>query len=556
MALGESKGGGNASAVKAGEAFFEVNVDDKGVLPALKRFTNKFASVGAGLRQAGLTAASAGALALTPMLALMGAAVDRADKMQDIAERFGETTEAISALSFAAERAGMTFEELQDGFKKLDELVKRGLDGDGKALAALNQMGTSAREFSELDLTQKLTTIADAFEGMTDPLQRSKFLFDTFGENARKFLPLIEQGSAGLREQFQRAADVGDVVTSEQGRAAAKMKDAWDDTLKSIKNTLLSVGYAMFGFSDSVEGGSQSIVQLLKHVREWVAENAGLIRLLAQVATGMLAVGAASFALGKGIALIGPAITLMKTVAVTAFAVVKGAILAALSPIGLIVTGVAALGAGIATILLTTTETGAEIRKRMGEAFTDVGAIAKETWGGIVDFIKKGDLESAFEIAGAGISAAWHRIILGLMRAWRDFGKDIIDGPLGQLNELLSPGMNDKIRTIMDFKILEREKQLQKALEELRRLRAKAAAKPPEPGKREKEPWEKEPWERYPRRVLELGQSVRGTFGSADYRGSLGIGKANEYAKKANEELKKIKEELQKLNKKPGVAWT
>lgn len=558
MAIGESKGGGsNASAVKAGEAFFEVSIDDKGVIPSLKRFANRIASLGSTLRTAGLTAAGVGALALTPMIALMGAAIERADGLQEIAERFDETTESISALSFAADRAGIKFEELQDGFKKLDELTKRGLDGDGKALLALDQMGEDARSFSEMDLTGKLLTVADAFEGMNDPLERTQFLFNTFGDSARKFLPLVGQGSEELQKTFKRAAEVGDIVTKEQGQQAAKMKDAWDDTLKSIKNTLLAVGFAMFGFSESVDDGSESIVQILGRVREWMGENAGLIRSIAQIAAGLIAAGVAMFALGKAIGLLAPAVGLVKVAVLGGFAVIKAVVFAALTPIGLLVAGIIGVGAA----LLAWTDTGKEIRGIFVDTFNSIGATFREAWGGIVDAIKKGDLELAFEIAVKGLGVVWQQLLLGMMRAWQKFGRDLISGPLGKFHDFMERNIGgtgvttDMISNVMDSVVKKQELEVARMRLELRALTNRAAepkadAMPPVNGgdaaKRKKEA---------NKQLMQIGDSVRGTFGSADYRGALGAGKANEYAKKANEELKKIKEELQKLNKKPGPMF-
>lgn len=559
MAIGEKIGGGaSASAVKAGEAFFEVNVDDKGVLPQLKRIANRFSYLGGALQSVGLTAAKAGTLALAPMLALFGAALERADRLQDLSERFGETAETMSALGFAAERAGMKFEELQDGFKKLDELTKRGLDGEGKALLALSQMGEDARSFSEMGLADKLIGIADTFEGMTDPLEKSQFLFNVFGENARKFLPLIEQGSEGIQESFKRAAVTGEIVTTEQAAQAAKMKDSFDDMYKSVKNTLLSVGFALFGFSDSVTESGDKVTRLLGDVREWANENAGLIRSIAQVAAGTVAAGLAVGALGKGITLIGPIVGLVKSAVVTAFTVASAVIGALLSPIGLVVAGIT----GLVAAFLAWTDTGKVMRGELVSAFADIGSTFQETWGGIVDAVKGGDLELAFEILGRGVKSIWSQLMLGLTKAFYQFGKELVDSPLGRFNDFMTKQTGIGVLTTdvlgaMDATLARRQKEVDDALAALKLSTAKAkdlraadtAPAPRDAVDRMKKEAQKQ------KELFALGDSVRGTFGSANYRGALGAGKANEYAKKANDELKKIKEELQKLNKKPGAVF-
>lgn len=560
MAIGEKIGGGaSASAVKAGEAFFEVSVDDKGVLPQLKRVANRFAYLGGALQSIGLTAAKAGTLALAPMLALFGAAVERGDRLQDLSERFGETAETMSALGFAAERAGIKFEELQDGVKKLDELTKRGLDGDGKALLALAQMGEDARSFSEMGLADKLIGIADTFEEMTDPLARSQFLFNVFGENARKFLPLIEQGSEGIQESFKRAAATGEIVTTEQAAQAAKLKDTFDDMYKSVKNTLLSVGFAMFGFGDSITETGDKVTGFLGRVREWATENAGLIRSIAQISAGVIAAGLAVAGLGKAITLVGPAVGLVKSVVVTAFTVMTTLIGGLLSPIGLVVAGIG----GIVAALLAWTDTGKAMRGELVSTFQSIGETLSETWGGIVDAVKGGDLELAFEILGRGVKSIWAQLMLGLTKAFQQFGKDLIDSPLGRFNDYMTKKtgigvMTTDILGAMDATVAKRQKEVDAALAGLKTSTAKAkelrnaagpeAAPMPREADREKE-------RRKQKEMYTLGDSVRGTFGSANYRGALGAGKANEYAKKANEELKKIKEELMKLNKKPGPMF-
>ncbi len=145
----------------------------------------------------------------------------------------------------------------------------------------------------------------------------------------------------------------------------------------------------------------------------WIAQNKGLIMTALWVAA---AIG------GVGVALIGVGTVLsIAATAVGGFLALwagVGAILSfVLSPIGLVIAGLA----GLATWVLTSTETGRNAIAWFAAAFGTLAGEATTAWGGIVAAIQAGDLQAAFNIAIAFLRLQWVRATNFLESKWLDF---------------------------------------------------------------------------------------------------------------------------------------
>lgn len=188
----------------------------------------------------------------------------------------------------------------------------------------------------------------------------------------------------------------GGAVPVREIRAAVEASREWRRTWIALQET--------------AAGLVADLLPVIKAVAAFVRENAGVIAVAAAVGAGLVAAGAA--AVGVGVAFSGIA---------AAVGVLKAALLALLSPVGL----VSAAVAGVVTLWATFTDRGRETASELGRAFTEVGGLFSEMWGGIVAAVKSGDLESAFEILAAGVKAIFFTMIAALGKALGDFLKDM-----------------------------------------------------------------------------------------------------------------------------------
>lgn len=92
--------------------------------------------------------------------------------------------------------------------------------------------------------------------------------------------------------------------------------------------------------------------------------------------------------------------------------------------------------------------------------FRELGKVFGETWGGLVEMLKRGEFQAAMQIAWAGAKAAWGIAVAGLQAAWQTFvisfkqgskeaaskaGHDFIDFAVAVADEFIDIGTSLKI---------------------------------------------------------------------------------------------------------------
>jgi hypothetical protein len=581
MALGGSSGGGgraSQNAVKAGEAWFELNVDDTKVFRTIQRMADKIRGIGGRLQNVGAGVTAIGAGALTPILGLFGAAVEHAAEVDKLSQKLQASAEDVTAYGYAANQSGIETQDFTQAILKLNQASVAAAKDSIDQAVAFEQIGIKAEDFIKLGLEDKLLNIASTFDKLKDPMQQTQFLFALFGEDTNKLLPLFQKGAAGIKELAMEADRLGITLNSEDAKKGREIQQSLGQVWKSLKSTLLEVGFAFFGFTGDIKEGTKIIVEQIGIIREWVKDNKELVVTVAAVLAGVVAAGVAIAGLGTVLSGIVTAVVLVKTVFLALMAAV-------FSPLGLVLGGITA-----AIYLLTDGFTnfgkvGQEIQVIFAEVFDSIKSDFGIMFEGIIAAMKAGNMELAFKIMGKGIQLIWADLMKGLREGWNSFIKWLIDwlknnpwvlpaigaaigfavgGVPGALAGAAAGGagalavneLSDEIKNALTADVTDATNRIEQLRKELKALTAEAKAQLAAKGGPAVMP------DRPDLRYLEqkklagmLGDAVKGTFGSADYKGALGLGPANSIAKKQYEVQKQIRDELIKMNKKVGPSF-
>ena len=97
----------------------------------------------------GFVGGLAGAASIGAMVAAFKMAANSMDDMAKASQKIGVTVENLSALNYAAQQSGVSFEGLQSGLKFLNKNlvdVEKGTNDASKALRALGVKGTDSPE--------------------------------------------------------------------------------------------------------------------------------------------------------------------------------------------------------------------------------------------------------------------------------------------------------------------------------------------------------------------------------------------------------------------------
>lgn len=221
-----------------------------------------------------LVATGAGIMAIRQVGHAIGQTVERLDELGERARQLGLSAEEYSTIEYAAKRANVEQDALNNalkmGAKNLGELLLSGSGGAAEQFKALGiQVHDAAGGLKSMGTL--IEEIGDAFArgGWSQP-ERLKALADIFGKQGFAIERLIAGGK--FREYRQELERLGGVVSGDQVKQAQLMSDAID-----------RMGVAWKGLkAQLVTGGAPFMTDFLNRSAKTIAD----IRLAAAGASG------------------------------------------------------------------------------------------------------------------------------------------------------------------------------------------------------------------------------------------------------------------------------
>jgi methyl-accepting chemotaxis protein len=189
-----------------------------------------------GFMAIGATAIAAGA----GMMALVNKTAESMDAIDKMSERTGITRERLQELKYAAGQTGVEFQSIEDGMSNLTKNMGKAGEGSKKIASAFNKLKINVKDSnghmrSSTDLfNESIAKLAD----MKDQTQRNILGQKLFGGSWQEMIPLINQGSAGIKALTDRSRQLGLVVSED----AVKANVVFGDTLADIKDSFAALG--------------------------------------------------------------------------------------------------------------------------------------------------------------------------------------------------------------------------------------------------------------------------------------------------------------------------
>jgi hypothetical protein len=197
----------------------------------------------------GLTAITVSATAAAA--ALVGAvksAADYGDQLDNMSQRTGVAVEELSRLQYAAKLSDTSTEALSKGIGNLSKLMVGAAAGGAESGALFERFGISLRNTDGTirGTSDVLYDLADVFATMPDGPQKTALAMEFFGKKlGQELIPLLNQGSEGLKAMADEAERLGLVLNSAQAKAAADFNDNLDRLGQLSKSVAVSIGNAL-----------------------------------------------------------------------------------------------------------------------------------------------------------------------------------------------------------------------------------------------------------------------------------------------------------------------
>lgn len=411
---------GSSRAIRAGRAFVEILAEDNQLYRALGKARDRLNGFGAFLTRTGAAGVAAGSAILSPFAGALTESVKRSDEISNLSAQLGTTTESLSRLGYAALKSGGNLETVIDVAKDLQKNISESSMGNQELARAFARLGLSGVALKSLALEDQFAAMGDALARVIDPTERMELAMKLLGEGGRKMLPAILGGADALREFGRESDQVGYTLRKEDAANAAKAMDLFTKAYQSGLGIVYKLGAVLADNTTRFDRLATRIVEGSIAVREWIAANSQLVTNTVVVGGALVAGGVALIALGGAMSGAAAAASALGA----AFVGVKSGVLLAVSPVGLLVAGLGALSYWF----VTTKEDGKQFAQSVGGYFVTLKDTAVESWGGIVDAVKSGDLELAGQIAVAGLNVAWAGMKVEFQKQWNGVKSIFVDG--------------------------------------------------------------------------------------------------------------------------------
>ena len=172
---------------------------------------------------------------------LITSTADAGDQFAKMSQRLGVSVETLSTFDHVAKLSGLTLEEVAVGLRRFA----------ANALDMSRGIGEAKRDFEALKISvvdsrgklktveQLILEVANRFSQMEDGTTKTAMAMNLFGRSGSEMIPMLNKGSAGLREMMEEAKRLGLVFTKE----AAKAAEDFNDNLTRLKGTLKGIVY-------------------------------------------------------------------------------------------------------------------------------------------------------------------------------------------------------------------------------------------------------------------------------------------------------------------------
>lgn len=166
-----------------------------------------------------------------------------ADSVLTLSSQTSLSTETIQEFMYSSELLDVSFDTVQGSLTKLTNNMESARDGSKSATAAFDALGISVADQNG-KLRDAETVFYEAIEALgqiENYSERDALAMDIFGKSAQDLNPLIEQGTARLRELGAEAQRTGNVLSTKALESLGAVDDAEQRltlTTEGLKNMI------------------------------------------------------------------------------------------------------------------------------------------------------------------------------------------------------------------------------------------------------------------------------------------------------------------------------
>jgi len=157
------------------------------------------------------------------------------------AKSLNMSTQSLLAWQYAAEKAGVSGDQMADIFKDIgDKIGDAVLNKSGEAVDALNALGLSAKKLAGESPDKRLLAISDALGKINTNAEKTTIL-ESLGNDLSKLLPLLDQGGEKLRQYMDAAKKFGVAPNDADIEKLVKVNSLFEDMETQVNGVKIEI---------------------------------------------------------------------------------------------------------------------------------------------------------------------------------------------------------------------------------------------------------------------------------------------------------------------------
>lgn len=170
--------------------------------------------------------------------------VDTAESLSILSRQTGIAAEELSRLQYAAKLSDVEVESFNSSLIKLSRSMAEAAEG-GNVADTFKRLGVQVKDSNDnlLPMRDVLLQVADRFQSMKDGAAKSAISMELFGKSGAAMIPVLNQGSAAIKEIEREADRLGITMDGKTIAAANAYDDAMDKltfTMRGAKREIIS----------------------------------------------------------------------------------------------------------------------------------------------------------------------------------------------------------------------------------------------------------------------------------------------------------------------------
>jgi hypothetical protein len=219
-------------------------------------------SIGGGLGGIGseIRSSLVGALAGIGIGQFVRSTFEQFGRINDLSQQFGISAETLQRFGQVASESGSNIEQVAVALSTLTRNVQAAKDGTGEQAEALQRLGLSAQQLGNVDASQGLLKLADAYVASGDKQRAYADVLTIIGARQRNLIPLLQQGSAAILEQASQVSVASDEIIAKADEVGDRFARLGQQLTAALGPVLIPVSQAILSSFEAIRAGVDGIV--------------------------------------------------------------------------------------------------------------------------------------------------------------------------------------------------------------------------------------------------------------------------------------------------------